>query len=473
MSNKTYGNLSLIVLMLNTAFGAFFGHELLFLILSVVFTFFIRAFWGRKTYRVPANCISLLVFQNILIGVFAHLSGNYSASLSYLTQIPAAYIVVNGFVDGFFLTKRKIKNFGIVILLFLALSFFASSSNITGKAVYFRNYSLCVFIAFICVYNFNNKFQARRFLNFGVKISVFVLIFGLVTYSNNFALWEALGIKEVYLAKKDEILNNTFNNRFYTNIFNITFFRMGTVYYEPVNAGYFFDFAILCTFVKRFKTKVLKLVVLVSMCVGLVLTFGKGALLLGGFIFLCFILINLNTVLSNSITFKNASLSTIVMLFLSFLFVNWYFSHYLGTAQPHLQGIIETIKSIINEPVGHGLGSGGNFGNVLDLSKGAETGFFGMVYQMGVIFGLIFVAFFFYLSSFNFSKNRYYFVLSLIPAAILFTSIFQENTFTPQCLFPILSLSFVAPCLCQKKKVLYKRIEAKKISIYESKEVIK
>ena len=116
---------------------------------------------------------------------------------------------------------------------------------------------------------------------------------------------------------------------------------------------------------------------------------------------------------------------------------------------PHLWGIQGTLLSVINNPFGYGLGTGGNIAYINNysfssssdwLSNGGETGLLNLIYQMGLGFFILFMILFLYPSirlSKTTIKSDYYsqnILLSYAIVALLMASLFQENTFTPQCI---------------------------------------
>ena len=78
---------------------------------------------------------------------------------------------------------------------------------------------------------------------------------------------------------------------------------------------------------------------------------------------------------------------------------------------------------------------GGNYGAQEDgwLSTGAESGMMGLIYQLGYPFFVIFASIFLIIGFKNIRNNKN-FLIAFLPIIFLIVSIFQENTFTPQCL---------------------------------------
>ena len=109
-----------------------------------------------------------------------------------------------------------------------------------------------------------------------------MFIIALILYIGGFSLYEKLGIANVYTAKGLPGEGVYFlPPRFTTEIFNIPITRMGGLYYEPVTLSYFFSAEFIGAIILPW-TKYLSKKLVLSMVFGvaLLLTGGKGGILI-------------------------------------------------------------------------------------------------------------------------------------------------------------------------------------------------
>ncbi len=137
-------------------------------------------------------------------------------------------------------------------------------------------------------------------------------------------------------------------------------------------------------------------------------------------------------------------ISVVVGLVALVIIIQKYYSDDFGTAN-HFYGIITGISGIAENPWGYGIGSAGNLlktgQGLLSEMNVSETGLINMIYQIGVFPSVLFIILLLGTSSGtleNYRKtgNAQYLLFTYIPFVLLLISIFQENTFTPQCIIP-------------------------------------
>ena len=99
------------MIMLSIFFSAIFSTE----IVGVMICTLLSLVLGKHNYRRKDPGI-LIIFQNLLIGIGAHLGHNVSRDLIFLSQVPTVYVVC---VGGYCFIKDKNKNIvdGMAILL--------------------------------------------------------------------------------------------------------------------------------------------------------------------------------------------------------------------------------------------------------------------------------------------------------------------------------------------------------------------
>ena len=435
--------ISTILLLLVQFIGAFLGLEIVSILGIALISFYIAFKYRKGWYGIIIIGISLLVFQNLIIGIGAHLGKNTSSNLSFLTQVGTVFLFINALYVVINNKLNKALFYSVFLIGILSVLLVLGKAPFMSKLVYFRNFTLAPFIFILCykhlVFKDVHSKEFKYFLKMFLNISLIVFIFGIIMYFLPYKYWKAIGINEVYIAKGDTTIEDGFNGRFTTGFVNgVGIFRMASLYYEPVNLGYFFVFSFIIALIykKYFDPK--KKRYLVFNGIGLVLTFGKGAYLLLLTLFLSAIVYWALFGYKKK-TPKKVAISNLIVFGMLFGALWVYYKRIGGAASPHFWGIEATSKTIMSNPFGFGLGSGGNFGaDGMDFSTGAETGLLSMIYQIGIpIFLLVLILYFMIIKNACETGIK---MLAFVPLALLFVSIFQENTFTPQCLVPILSL---------------------------------
>ena len=137
---------------------------------------------------------------------------------------------------------------------------------------------------------------------------------------------------------------------------------------------------------------------------------------------------------------KSIQAQTIIM----FIGGNYYFKNFGGAVGNHFYAIQGTLDSISHRPIGFGLGVGGNAsavftGGELDFTTGSETALLSFVYQIGVQGAIALICVFYFMGKEVLEKvqknsqfkNRFLFY---VPMILIFVSIYQANTYTPQCI---------------------------------------
>ena len=419
------------------------------LALCLVLSFLFGFYFSRKgNFSVCVGIIVLIVFQNFFLGVGGHIAGNESQSMSYITQMP--FVCITMIWLAIKINENKLINkYFAFLLVCILFAFIVARGPLQSILVNTRN-----MVVFFFAYEIGKKFlikksEINKFLEKFFFIAIIVLVVGVFLLIGGYKLYKLIGIHEVYIAKKDPIEYGGLNNRFYTFLIFSTVTRMGSVYYEPVNLGYFFSIAFLVSFFykwtdnfnKRFFTSIL-------MAVGLILTFGKGGYMVTFLIVASYVLdIAVRTIfgVDRRLGFL---ISTILIIIIAFIAFYLYYKLVGGTALPHFWGIFGTWNSIKAQPYGYGLGMGGNalrmYGEeVTDaqwLSTGGETGFLCIAYQLGLQGALALTLCYLSTSTVSKFKDKVLILFSYVPLALLIVSFLQENTFTPQCIVPFLMM---------------------------------
>lgn len=401
---------------------------------------------GTTNQAGVATCLWLLLLQNAMIGIGAHLGGNASSSLSLLTQVPYLLILALFFGRYIFSKKSNTKEgktfWALILCVDIILLFFIGNAELNYKLVSIRNVTMFYMGYKLACSQSISKESEDDILKQIVAVSITATIVGILMMIQDIHFWQEIGIYEVYIAKQSPIPYGTLGGRFYTSLDGVNdVLRMGSLYYEPVNLAYLLLAGLISSLI-LYRKRSCSIITVALLALGLFLTFGKGGYML--------LAILVASMVSNRIfslaTGHNISKTRLASFCICFLVIGIAaYSYYRlvgGPVKPHFWAIEQTLSSIIANPFGHGLGTGGNMsvaGN--DYSKGAESAVMSVGYQLGVI-GVVCLLMMLYAISKQF-KNHSGLEASLgffIPLCLFSVAILQENTFSPQCIFPFMAL---------------------------------
>ena len=410
--------------------------------IMLIFLFIIAIYYYtcicRKSVLIAETVVLLLLFQNFLIGIGAHLGKNFNNELSIMTQVPTIFIFIS-FSFYMLHTQCTARNILFCLYVLLCATFFAKGrSPLMIKSTYFRNFIIFYMAFFLAEKCINTRESLDDFVDFFLSLSIVATIFGLVGTILGREFYFLCGVREVYFAKKYRGYVNGLPGNFVTTFFGKNVNRLVSLYYEPVNFSYFMAISVTIAFLKRKK----KLFIIFLICE--VLTFGKGGLLLLLLSLLCtFIQIIFEKFNKNLIRFM-ILLGMPSGLFMTIYFFKTSFQDNFGT-YAHFNGMQKGLEYVFKSPFGNGMGSTGNLiGNT--AGGFSETGLITMAYQIGVPGTILFSFILLSLANNCFknyqkSGNRFCLLYSYIPFALLLVSVYQENTYTPQCIVP--SMIFV------------------------------
>lgn len=417
---------------------------ILLTLVFILFSLLINAICvnSRNDIIIKLIVISIL-FQNLFIGIGAHAFGNASSSLSLVTQFPFIFITVSGLFSFLY---KKIDRTDIVFLVFVFLCLiycFIGDAPISARLVYLRNFTVFYFAFLSARHYLNTKEKLGKFIDFTINISIVAGIFGIVGIILGKPFYEFFGVNEVYIAKKALVFLDGLPGNFYTIINNNLVLRMASFYLEPVNFSYFMSFGVIMAFSRK------RWISFAFLGICEILTFGKGGWLIMA-AFLC--AVAAHTAIQKifpKFTVKQvrnimfgliiAGVSGISLIFYFFFMTS--FGGYM-----HFYGIISAVKYIAKWPFGYGMGTAGNILRGLNVSSAyevTETGLANMAYQIGIIGTILFIYIIMCMSGnvINYIKENRKSNFSVIitgylyiPLILLLVSLFQENTFTPQCI---------------------------------------
>lgn len=465
MNQKSKINILFLVIILLMFLGAM-SEKLTFVSLGLTFlTSIVIAFDSikNKSINTCINIILLLCFQNFCIGTGAHIAGNTSDSLKFITQIPFMTIFVIWFVMQIqiFKTKHKMikeKKYFFILLIMIAFSIIVGRGSIAAMLMNIRNLTVFFMAYEIGLFYLDTNDKIDNYIIKYNKILLFMLIVGVFLLVGGYNIYSKIGVSEVYMAKQDVGMKNGLNQRFYTTLFSMRIPRMGSLYYEPVNLAYLYSIGLIVNMFYKSNNKLLeksKLFNIFVSGIGLFLSFGKG----GWLIAFCIILYKIiNSVLSVNNKGKNKTvrvISTFLMVVGVLGFCIYSYKNINTSANPHFWGVIRTWSSIKQRPYGYGLGTGGNMAYSFNenyiatydessawLSSGGESAIMTFLYQIGIQGVLFLVLCMFSMSDYNnYEENKndtFISVLKIMPLVLIGVAILQENTFTPQCIVPFM-----------------------------------
>lgn len=414
------------------------------LILSALFAVIIGN--QDKSAYIPLGIMYLLVFQNLCIGIGAHISSNTSELLKFLTQIPFMVIFIIWLVSQIkykqILNLDKTRKMFIFLIVCIGFSFLTGRGSILSILINLRNLTTFFWVYEIGKNNLDSKHELNIFITKFLALARMVLYVGIILLIFGYDLYKIIGIKEVYIAKGAPIEGERLDGRFYTTLISKQYSRMGSIYYEPVNLAYFFAAAVLVTlFYKWTEDKKKIFINRVLMILGLILTFGKGGYLLVGGIIMCLCLEKfIKCIWKNSSRRLVQKLTLIVSIILIAMFSIYYYKNIGAAASPHFWGIILTWNTVMSNPIGYGIGTGGNMAQVFNgktdnwFETGGETALMSFMYQIGIQGIIALLLCFSTMSIKTEGKSNFERIFVYLPYILLGISLLQDNTFTPQCI---------------------------------------
>lgn len=441
------------MIMLSIFFSAIFSTEIVGVMICTLLSLVLgKHNYGRKDPGILIFGYILIIFQNLLIGIGAHLGHNVSRDLIFLSQVPTVYVVC---VGGNCFIKDKNKNIvdGMAILLLFSIMtrFLLSQAPISARLVYTRNCSVFYF-AYLIGRRSCDRDDHKKCINAIVDLSVLLVILGIVMLFLPAEAWKHMGIREVYIAKgtsAETFASTGLPVRFYTSIGRSRFYRMASILYEPVNLSYILAAAWIMIYLsKDIKARTLKGILLVT---GIILTFGKGGMLISGLIVFCDIYLSILGHVNGNTLNRLKRISAVLIIVMSvFVMGKYYFRNIGGSATPHFYAIVRALPNILKRPFGNGLGYGGNYGISRTKDAGQESGLMAVMVQFGIPFTILFIAEFILMSqSTKNKKNGTPSAVSMIPVAVIAASLFQENTLGTQCCY--LFMCMAGMWACEKK----------------------
>lgn len=400
---------------------------------------------GKNSAGLCNSILLVLSLQNFAIGMGAHMAENTDRSLKLLTQIPFMTVTFIWLCDC--LCKRKVidkpRRWFLLLIICILISCIVGFGGVQSALINVRNMTSFFMFYEIGKRNIVTSHDTKKFLKFALKLACFLLGAGIILLIGGYGLYRVIGIHEVYIAKSAPFGEGNFDGRFYTSFFsNRSYIRMGSLFYEPINIAYYFSFCFLMSiYANPWHDKLARILSTILMAVALLLSGGKGGWMIALLGICC-----ITGERMMRLFFRQTKLRKCAVIWIgiigTFMFVEFYISHYGLAVLNHIWGITNTWKNVMIKPYGYGLGTGGNAAQVLSstagdwLSSGGETALLSYIYQIGIQGGLAFIM---TVLSTKAEKqktkpNKGISIAFYIPFILLGVSIMQDNTFTPQCI---------------------------------------
>lgn len=437
------------------------------MIASAIFTIIIASRATKDNgISLVKGILTLLMFQNLCIGLGAHFTGNIDDSLKYITQIPFLSLILLYFILLFNKSIKLEKNQKltfILLIICIIFSFILGRGTLLSILINLRN--LLTFFFAYCIGNYaiQTKKDLDSLIRFIFKLALIFLIFGIILLVFGYDLYKIIGIKEVYIAKGAPIIGEKLDDRFYTTLYKKQFTRMGSLLYEPVNLAYFYSMVFLLSIFYKFnKRDRLSFLKVIYSFIGLILTFGKGGYLLTATVILLYLMTKLLYKLKFSKKIIGCiRIATVISLLLVSMFVLYYSKNIGGAANTHFWAIQLTWNNVVQRPIGFGLGTGGNMATLFNngssstwLATGGESTLMSFLYQIGFQ-GVICLILCMLSLRINLKKideiNNFNIITYFIPLSLIIISLFQDNTFTPQCIVIFMFICSAAKVYNNKK----------------------
>lgn len=336
-------------------------------------------------------CIPVLLaaFQNVYLAI--GISHQTALSLQIMLSLHFFLVLIVDLMNAQILFSKVSKIVWLIVIVIIqgTILYLAYPAPITSLISAGRNVLSCLVIyAYSCIIGENSDEKTYyKILN---AVALIVVMFGLFEYIGGINIWRNLGITQLWNLKgittnAAGVPMNWFSSE---TIGGQQIRRMVSSFADPVNLGTY----LFAAFMISWYTGNNVLTVLLSVCC--ILTISKGALL--GF--LVFVVMY--------VWFKDKSkIGVPIIFFLCTLFalrfVEYSMTKSTGSMMAHIGGFISSLKLLITNPAGLGIGNvgvlSGLFSTSLSNTDVIETGIGVIIAQLGWVGLLCYISFFLYL----------------------------------------------------------------------------
>lgn len=393
------------------------------------------------------SVVAVLAFQNLVVGTFGQI-GEQSRPLLYMSQMPILYIG-SVYVFLIFSQKLKIQKVTIAYLVLMLLSIVGVMKSGVLSLEDFRNLSAFYFAFEIGRYSLDSKETFMLFVRRFIGLSWIMAIAGFVMLEIGYPLYSAMGIEYVYIAKGlgGEAANHL-PGRFHSELFGMQVTRLGSLYFEPVAVAYFFAASVIAALsVKWTSSLTMRIITLLVFVWAAVQAGGKGGLLILAVLLASMLMFRTLKFIFSGVTRKvlfwiTVGLSTAAV----WIFSAFYSEKYAGPAKAHFDSINWTFESIMENPLGYGIGMGGMRDTTGHgwLASGGESALMSFGFKLGIPGLIVLLSVFVFMAVLLLNRTNkpgfrwYIYCSTFIPVAVYGVSVFQGNTVTPQACVPLM-----------------------------------
>lgn len=377
---------------------------------AVLAAIWIVAIYGifRQDY-ISVNILFVFVmFQNFILAL---ISGQISKNVYNLIILTKELYVALVIVYALILRKRmSFTKFDagccLCILTLLVMIIVDSKGSTMSILSSFRQMYL-PFMFYLMGRSLNLSYKGvRKVTNFFVRLSLTAVIFGLIEWITGDFIWAHIGIADYYQYKGYS--RYVYGNRvLHAGVYSFDLYplvvlrRMISFIIDPVILGQILSAALIIIMFDKniIKPKARRYTYICFLCIGLLLTFTKGGILISGVAFVILV----GKIWNNKFLSK---LSFTVALLLGFLFIGFAIKNNQSTMN-HIRGLIDGISVLRKNIFGVGIGGYGNLSDMYGetIVEGSGESFVGtLVAQTGVIG--IFMYGYFYLELFSGLKRK-------------------------------------------------------------------
>ena len=429
-------------------------HYVVLLLTMVIYMLLLNRWIKTKSLAVLKLIIISILLQNTMMGIGMHCFGVAGEDITLFSQVPTMFIYIAGaWIIILQLNNRYHYLFYLYITIILFNYFIGTNKSLVSLAYNTRNFTV-FYMAFVMgAYFIDNKEKFNEFCEFVINVSIIAAIVGVIGCITNSQLYIWLGAAEVASVK---MLNTGVHivdglpAYFLGDFFGTYYRRLASLFLEPVN---FSSFMALSVILKATDLKNIKdLLIFVFLIVCNFLTFGKGGLLIDTVSIIALIMYH---VLVNQLKLGKKGVFQIIKcgLIISVIILGIIYGT-LYSYNMHFYAIKITMKALLKNPFGFGIGSVGNVNKAVVQSGtylGAETGVLNFWCQLGIEGVIVFAMLIFRMSRDGFKTivDKRHFVFALMPIILFLVFIFQENIFTTQV---ITGYMFVIGYISSKKQ---------------------
>lgn len=366
-------------------------------------------------------------FQNVYLAIGV----NHQSSLSLQIMLSLHILLIMMMIIlNSKLVFSKIPNVLLLLLVLLAyglVMYVAYPAPITSLISASRNIISCMLI-YVYAYTIGEVSDERAFYRYLNLIAWVVVLFGIYEYLGGIGIWKNLGITQLWNLKgiKTNVAGVPMNWFSSEKIGGQQLRRMVSTFADPVNLGTYLFAAFMISWYSGEKMLTL---LLVGCCI---LTISKGALL--GFLVFAIIYV----------WFKDKSKIGVPLIFsacaiVTVIFVEYSISASTGSMMAHIGGFISSLKLLITNPAGLGIGNvgvlSGMFSSNLSNTDVIETGIGVIIAELGWIGLICYTVFFVYLYKVPHKWNGNNIKRKILYYTILFSfilnALFNEVALSP------------------------------------------